>query len=96
MLDLEESYREVMGFTTTRRSQYAGPPLSFKQEEHPEHWENSIYASVHEGDMTACEVVPSVYFLTVHNPFPPPSLTFNPKRAREGASSSSVLCSSRP
>lgn len=35
-----------MGFPTTRRSQYAGLPLSFKRKEHLEHWENSIYASV--------------------------------------------------
>lgn len=49
--------------------------------------EQDLYLSVQEGDVTACEAVPSAYFLTVHNPFLRPPLAFNPKTTREAVSS---------
>lgn len=48
--------------------------------------EQDLYLSVQEGDVTACEAVPSAYFLTVHNPFPLLPLVFNPKSTREAIS----------
>ena len=82
VLESEGSYREVMGFPTTRKAQYAESPLPLKQEGHLEPWEIRNYPSVQEGDVTAWEAGLSAYFLIVHNSFPLPPLAFNSIRFR--------------